>query len=253
MNDNAQSPAAPRWLIPGDELVLRLLFAAMLAATGAVLYIDYNDFSAVQAARAPLEQPAGDPAPRSAPMGDKREKMTFELVRDGRLIATGSIAPGSARTFAAEIDERGAYVKTVVLTSAGGSVQDAMEMGRLIRAKNIATEVEPGHICASSCPLVFAGGTTRKAAPKAELGVHQMVALGPRPLNQNEAMADAQRISAQVQGYLKEMGVDLGLWVRAMETPNTRLYNLTPAEMLEFKLATEVDGKTTEPRAKTRS
>lgn len=45
-----------------------------------------------------------------------------------------------------------------------------------------------------------------------------------------------------------------GLWVHAMETPNNRLYDLTPAEMLELKLATEADdGKLAQPLAKTRS
>jgi hypothetical protein len=41
--------------------------------------------------------------------------MTFELVGDGRLLATGTIGPGTAKAFAAEIKKRGAYVKTVVL------------------------------------------------------------------------------------------------------------------------------------------
>jgi len=53
-------------------------------------------------------------------------------------------------------------VKTVVLRSPGGSVQDALAMGRLIREKQFATEVEAGRYCASSCPLVFAGGAAGK-------------------------------------------------------------------------------------------
>ena len=52
--------------------------------------------------------------------------MTFELVGDGRLIATGTIVPGTADAFAAEVEKRGGYVKTVVLHSPGGSVQDAL-------------------------------------------------------------------------------------------------------------------------------
>ena len=40
-------PARPRWLAaPADDLVLRALFGAMLAATAVVLYVDYHDFSA---------------------------------------------------------------------------------------------------------------------------------------------------------------------------------------------------------------
>ena len=48
------------------------------------------------------------------------------------------------KRFAAEIDKRGGYVKTVVLHSPGGSVQDALQIGRLIREKKFNTEVEDG-------------------------------------------------------------------------------------------------------------
>ena len=68
-------------------------------------------------------------------------------------------------------------MKTVVLHSPGGSVSDAIEMGRLIRQQQFATEVESGRYCASSCPLVFAGGLERRAGERAAIGVHQVAAL----------------------------------------------------------------------------
>ena len=84
---------------------------------------------------------------------------------------------GHFGSFAAEIGKRGDYIKTVVLNSPGGSVTDALAMGRLIREKKFATEVEAGKYCASSCPLVFAGGIERRAGDKAAIGVHQVAAL----------------------------------------------------------------------------
>ena len=104
--------------------------------------------------------------------------MTFELVGGGKLMATGTITPGISEAFAAEIGKRGDYIKTVVLNSPGGSVADALAMGRLIREKNFATEIEPGKYCASSCPLVFAGGVERRVGDKAIIGVHQVAAVG---------------------------------------------------------------------------
>ena len=59
--------------------------------------------------------------------------MTFELVGGGKLMATGTITPGISEAFAAEVAKRGDYIKTVVLNSPGGSVTDALAMGRLIR------------------------------------------------------------------------------------------------------------------------
>src|SRR3954452_6892588 len=82
--------------------------------------------------------------------------MSFDLRADGRLMATGTIRPGTAKVFAAELEKRGNYVKTVLLHSPGGSVSDAIEMGRLIRQQQFATEVESGRYCASSCPLAAA-------------------------------------------------------------------------------------------------
>ena len=95
-------------------------------------------------------------------------------------MATGTITPGISEAFAAEVAKRGDYIKTVVLNSPGGSVTDALAMGRLIREKNFATEVEAGKYCASSCPLVFAGGVERRAGDKAAIGVHQVAAIGQR-------------------------------------------------------------------------
>jgi hypothetical protein len=251
-----------RWLggAPDDD-VLRWLYRGLVVATLAVLVLDYTDVqerAAERMAALPTTEQPAEPGPlparpreggrRPAPLRETdarlREKMTFDLAGDGRLLAVGTIAPGTAEAFAAEVAKRGSYVKTVVLQSPGGSVQDALAMGRLIRAGNFATEVEGGHYCASSCPLVFAGGVERRAGGKAAIGVHQVFA-AQAGLTQADGMDSAQRISATAQNYLRDMGIDLGVWVHAMETPRDQLYYFTPAELLELKLATAVDDKKT--------
>src|SRR5260370_40544532 len=100
-------------------------------------------------------------APLPQPEGATAQPMTYELVGGGRLMATGTSTPGISQSFAAEAERHGEYIKTVVLNSPGGSVADALEMGRLIREKRFATAVEAGKYCVSSCPLVFAGGVAR--------------------------------------------------------------------------------------------
>ncbi len=244
-----------------DDTVLNWLFGAMLLGTVSVLGFDYWEMSQAPEQQAAIE-PSGDPSqpgtakPSDKPLapsrtgGDKRvgplrvsdkmlgQAMTFELVGDGRLIAAGTITPGIADTFAAEIEKRGSYVKTVVLHSPGGSVQDALRMGKLIRERNFNTEVESGKYCASSCPLVFAGGVERRAGEKAAIGVHQVFA-APGSVTAGNGMDSAQRISAQCQKYLRDMGVDLAVWVHAMETPKDELFYFKPDELLSLKLATQ--------------
>jgi hypothetical protein len=182
-----------------DEAILRWIFRCIVTVTIAVLAVDLASMQGWIAnpgpAAAPAEIELGSPAlnlPGMLPSilapllpgGDKRlvplpqpdgamaQPMTFELVSGGKLMATGTITAGSSQSFAAEVGKRGDYVKTVVLNSPGGSVTDALAMGRLIRERKFATEVEAGKYCASSCPLVFAGGVERRAGDRATIGVH---------------------------------------------------------------------------------
>jgi hypothetical protein len=259
-----------------EETVFRLIFRCVMAVTIAVLATDLagkagwlaNFESAAAPAEIRQDAPAGD-SPGLLPSilapllpGDKRltslpqpdgalaQPMTFELVGGGRLMATGTIAPGSAQAFAAEIERRGDYVKTVVLNSPGGSVSDALAMGRLIRERKFATEIEAGKYCASSCPLVFAGGVERRAGDRAAIGVHQVAVVksatsGPP----RDEMGLAQSISARCERYLREMGVDLQVWMHAMETPHDKLFVFKPDELKSFALVTPLpeSAKAAEP------
>ncbi len=129
----------------------------------------------------------------------------------------------------------------MVLNSPGGSVADALAMGRIIRDKKFATEVEAGKYCASSCPLVFAGGVERRAGDKAAIGVHQVFAIssgGARGAATRDEMSDAQRISARCQRYLIDMGINPQMWVHAMETPKDKLFIFKPDELKSLNIVT---------------
>jgi hypothetical protein len=247
--EDTRKEALGRWLSGlSDDAVLRWLLRGMIAATVIVVALDYEEMHNRFAARTQqVDVPIMQPAPEhvrpqdgtptllpKAPNARLRDRMTFELASNGRLLATGAITPGVASAFAEEIDKRGSYV-TVVLESPGGSVHDALAMGRLIRKKGFSTEVQAGKYCASSCPLVFAGGVERRAGKGTAIGVHQISTMGEA---QADEMAAAQRVSAVCQKYLQEMGVDLGVWVHAMETPKTSLYYFKPAELQTLKLVT---------------
>lgn len=246
----AWKDSVARWLSERpDDGALRWLFRGMIAATIAVLALDYWEMHEGLKERSSfIELPFVDPSlpdtttrdggpgdPRRTPNARLKERMTFELTGNGRLLATGAIAPGIGKVFAEEIAKRGSYVKTVVLESPGGSVQDALAMGRLIRDKGFSTEVRAGKYCASSCPLVFAGGVERRAGKGAAIGVHQISSASAT--NPGD-MAAAQSMSATCQKYLRDMGVDLGVWVHAMETPKNSLYYFKPDELLALKLTT---------------
>lgn len=244
-----------------DDAILRTIFRGVVGVTVVVLALDLAGMNGLlksgEAVLAPSETTPGLSVPailapllpgndrRGVPMprpdGALAKPMTFELVGGGRLLASGTITAGVSEAFAAEIGKRGDYVKTVVLHSPGGSVSDALAMGRLIREKKLATEVEAGKLCASSCPLMFVGGQERRAGDKAAIGVHQVFAASaPDPNAPRDEMSDAQRISARCQRYLGDMGINLQVWVHAMETPKDRLFVFKPDELKSLNIVTTV-------------
>jgi hypothetical protein len=246
-----------------DEQILRGVFRSIVAVTVAALAADLATsngwISAPDPLASPMETrqvspsldlpvpsilapwlPGGDKrlTPLPQPDGAMAKPMTFELVGSGRLMATGTITPGISEAFAAEVGKRGDYIKTVVLNSPGGSVTDALAMGRLIRERKFATEVEAGRYCASSCPLVFAGGIERRAGDKAAIGVHQVAAISSASAVPRDEMDVAQRISARCQRYLGDMGLSLQVWVHARETPHDKLFIFKPDELKSLNIVT---------------
>jgi hypothetical protein len=258
-----------------DEAILRWIFRSALLVVIAVLVADLARINGWIIYPDPLAEPAeikeDSPAlnlpsllpsilapllpdsekrlvPLPQPDRAMAKPMTFELVGGGRLIANGTITPGISQKFAAEAERHGEYIKTVVLNSLGGSVADAIAIGRLIREKKFATEVEAGKYCVSSCPLVFAGGIDRRAGEKAEIGVHQVAAMrsgvnGPP----RDEMSVAQDISARCQRYLGDMGINLQVWVHAMETPHDKLFVFKRDELKSLNMVTAAVAPATGP------
>jgi hypothetical protein len=165
--------------------------------------------------------------------------MRFTIDDSGKISAIGRIEPGTASTFADFIEANSGKAKSVWLNSPGGSVADALAMGRAIRSARLETVVPANTYCASSCPLVFVGGVAREAGRKAWIGVHQIYTLPGERGSLGDGFAHAQRMSAECQEYLVEMGVDARAWLPAMRTPKSKLYVYTPKELNEYRLVTK--------------
>nr|WP_245295726.1 hypothetical protein [Xaviernesmea rhizosphaerae] len=237
-----------------DGALMRHAFQILLAAALVFVVIDFREIEAAKAlvpfdpqapGAAPILPPAlteGEPEAPPSEITTEAEQLKnairFELLPGGILKAQGAIDPGAAARFAAEVEARGEYVKTVVLDSPGGSVGDALAMSRLIRERQLDTRVEKGALCASSCPIVFAGGVQRVAEKGAVIGVHQIFNGSTQRLTPEEAMSQAQRTTAEVTRHLEAMGVKPGLWRRALETPPDRLFYLSAREMEAEALTT---------------
>jgi len=242
-----------------DGEVVRWAFGGMLIGTIGVLGLDLRDLAnsngwwpteitAPASSPEPILPPAvetGTPWPSSDPRRNVTadearlaQPMSFVLETGGVLVAEGSIDPGTAARFAAEIKARGEYVRTISLNSPGGALDDAMAMANLVRAMGMSTEVADGALCASSCPLLLAGGLTRTAGEKAAIGVHQFYAASQVATAPAQAMSDAQATTARISRHLAVMDVDPALWLHALDTPPQALYYFSTEELAKYRLVT---------------
>ncbi len=236
-----------------DGQIMRGAFYILLCAAIVFVGLDVREMIG-RGTAAPVYDPLyGDPAmlppaltrgPGSPPVDPAakpdvlRQPIRFTLEQGGIMKAEGAIDPGAADRFKAELDQRGEYVKSVTLNSPGGSVSDAISMSALIRERKLNTHVASRGLCASSCPIVFAGGVRRQAEKDAIIGVHQVFSGGGPRQSPEQAMSSAQTTTAMIARHLEQMGIAPGLWLKALETPPDRLAYLTAKDMIDFRLTT---------------
>ncbi len=177
-------------------------------------------------------------APNMPDTGDMPSRLLFEL-KDGALHLTGAIEEGDADRFADWL-ETNSLPDNVHLHSTGGSVQDALTIGRRLRRAALTTTVAETRVCLSACPYIFAAGDTRIAHEDAYIGVHQHYFGENVALPAFLAVEDIQRGQGLVMAYLDEMGIDLRLMQHALVTPPEAIYILVPEELTRYALATEI-------------
>ncbi|MGJ8529185.1 ATP-dependent Clp protease proteolytic subunit [Maritalea sp.] len=250
-------PKSKWWGWPSDANLMRTIFFGLLIGSATVLYLDFtaldnqDGVDPLQTDRPILpavDRPEINP---NAPQYRPTEQITVQpdilsapmsatLAPNGIMLLSGHIDPGAAERIKVELDRTKEYIKTVQINSPGGSVSDALEISDKIRDLGFNTLVEDGGYCASSCPIVFAGGVSRVAGKKATIGVHQIYGASGK-ISAPQAMSDAQTTTAQITKHLVDMGIDPTLWVHALETPPEKLYYFTQAELKKFKLATKLN------------
>jgi hypothetical protein len=140
------------------------------------------------------------------------------------LVIGGTIGPATAIWFRDRLDEAHLVAgDTILMSSPGGDLNQAIIMGEVIRSRGLVTAVgvidSSGHIrpsyCASACVLVYAGGKIRVGVEGSMLGVHRFVALTP----ERDPVAETQRIAGMVLNYMTRMGVSSSV-VEAMSATN---------------------------------
>ncbi len=240
-----RSPGAPfRWLL-GCQIGLAVMLVALdlgpalprMLSPVSVPELDQPTRPGDQTRHYRPDRPA-NPGPgidRDMP----RRLVAEETTLDGRqaLLLRGAISPGDGERIIADL--RRLKPGTVLLDSSGGSVADALEIGRAVREAGAETRLAEAAVCLSACPYIFAGGTGRRVADTARLGVHQHRFGESDILPAFLAVEDIQRGQARVLEHLDTMGIDLRIMGPAMATPADEIYILTAEELAEWNVVTD--------------
>lgn len=144
---------------------------------------------------------------------------------DRYIRVTGSIQPGDAVVLRALLGAE-PDPAVVIFNSPGGSVTEALEIGRDIRRHSSSTYVGKGQQCVSACILAFVGGVRRAVALDGALGSHQFYWPDDQAPSGAQATAISQRISASVLRHFMTLDIDPEALTLIMETP--------PKDMLVF-------------------
>ncbi|KQI68758.1 hypothetical protein AN189_07670 [Loktanella sp. 3ANDIMAR09] len=186
--------------------------------------------------RAP--RPGSRPIPATTDMPSRLEFV--DTVWNGApvITLTGTIAPGDADRFATFLASVDPAPEQAFLNSPGGSVSDALTLGRALRDAGIGTRMTGTDICLSACPYILSSGTTRQVEYGALVGVHQHYFGENTALPAFLAVEDIQRGQGEVMTFLDEMGVDPLVMQHALVTPPDEIYLLTAQELTAYRIVT---------------
>ncbi|MDP2082890.1 MAG: hypothetical protein U0934_10765 [Pseudotabrizicola sp.] len=253
----------PGWRVPRSGRILQAMLAAQIALAGLIVFGDFRriapdlwranstppaavpvrpgDQTRRYAPRdLPRDQPAGPGFPRSDEVPQRLQFTETQVSGLKTVLLEGAIEPGDSARLAQYLDQRRSAPEQIALHSPGGSVTDALEIGRMIRAGGWPTVMQAGAACFSSCPYILAAGTDRRVSRTALVGVHQHYFGENTLLPAFLAVESIQHGQGEVLDYLDSMGIDLRLSAKAMQTPPANIYILVEEELTGFALATEM-------------
>jgi hypothetical protein len=119
------------------------------------------------------------------------------------LILRGELGEGSTAVVRNALDAA-PDVKTLVLDSVGGRLQEASWIARIVRERGLDTMVEG--VCMSACTFIFLAGADRAATPNAQIGFHRASTRGLlQPENVADVMLDEYRAYGISQGFLERV------------------------------------------------
>lgn len=213
---------------PADTLMLRTITCfALLAAANQVAAKDYPDTLQLE-----VFSPCRGNASFCAP----------------RILARGIIDDGASDRLKSMLDERPG--STVVFDSPGGSLQEGLRIGLLLRSRGLDTAMAPEYSeelppdspetfrvvatdteCFSACAYAFMGGASRTLEEGARIGVHQF-----HGGTNDSGEAAAQVMTSVLSQYVVAMGIDRQVLDIAGLTGSTEISVISRDDAVRYNL-----------------
>ena len=135
-----------------------------------------------------------------------------------------------------EVNSRICKEKWVILSSDGGTVIHAMEIGQIIKNKGYNTQIHHGNSCASACGMIFISGKNRAISSSVfptRIGFHQM---SKSSYSDKTCIVDANNeISQILKSYSRKMLPEKSanfFYNRVMETDCNKISYISSDEAL---------------------
>jgi hypothetical protein len=172
--------------------------------------------------------------------------------------ADGTIGGSEAIRFLSAMKRaqaRGALPRMLIITSPGGSLKSALELGRVVRGLRMKTVVgsvsqnRDGRLtltaggCHSACVMVLMAGVDRSVLPGSRVSVHSpqlvLVAGGlGYTVDETTNRYVVQKVGPVLRSYARAMGVSPALIDVANAVPHTKSRALSSSELVRYRLVT---------------
>lgn len=186
---------------------------------------------------------------------DTHLRATWGILPSSKIIqVSGQIKKGDTETLMALVDELGFSTclrenycpanNTIAFNSPGGSLTEAIKMGKYISSQNFATFVDQGARCESACVFAFLAGFTnyegffyprRYVHAGGKLGIHQpyfQLADQDYSLDQVQNIVKVVNLGINAAtDYLLSSGISFRFLQKMYATPPDQMFYLKPADL----------------------
>lgn len=127
---------------------------------------------------------------------------------------------------------------SLFVNTAGGDVDTALKIGKLLRDSRASVRVHASDVCLSACVLILAGAKQRQVDSQegARVGIHR-----PYDPNDQETTMEGQKRKQQqweqrIKAFLNEVNVPVALYDEMIRVPLGQMRILSVAELSRFGL-----------------